>query len=63
MIEQYTVERIHPHKQFAVWAMTGNRIYPVCYIQKPKWMSESDYEKVAKCIRFDAPKNILEHNQ
>ena len=59
-IEKYSVERIKPCKQFAVWAVNGNRMFPVMYLQKPGWMSAEEYEKVCKCIRFDAPQNILD---
>lgn len=60
MIDRYSVERIKPHKQYAVWAVSGNRMYPLCYIQKPKYMSDAEYEKVCKAIRLDAPKDFME---
>lgn len=59
-IEKYTVERIGDTKRPAVWAVNGNSIYPLCYLQKPKWMSNEQFDKVVKAIRLDAPKDILD---
>jgi hypothetical protein len=59
-IDTYGVERIRPHKQYAVWGVTGNKQYPLLYLQKPKWMTDKQYEKICKCIQLNAPKNILD---
>lgn len=59
-IEKYSVEKIKPHKMYAIWVWSGKGIYPLCYLKKPSWMSTEQYERVAKSIRLNAPKDLLE---
>lgn len=59
-IESYSIETISPSKRPAIWAVNGNKFYPVCYLQKPKWMSDEQFQKVIDCIKWDAPQDILD---
>ena len=62
-IESYSVETIAPHKRPAIWAISGNGIYPICNLRKPAWMTDEQFERVVKSIRLDAPADILEKPQ
>jgi len=61
-INSYSVETIEPQKRPAIWAVSGNSIYPVCYLRKPKWMTEEQFDRVVKAVRFEASPDILETN-
>lgn len=59
-IDSYTIEAISPTKRPAIWAVSGNGVYPLCYLQKPAWMSDEQFEKVVSAIRLDATKDFLD---
>lgn len=59
-IEKYSVERIGSKGRPAIWAVSGNSTYPICYLQKPKWMTDEQFQKVVDAIRLNAEKDFLD---
>jgi len=56
----YSVERIAPDKSYAVWVtMEPNIVSPVCYLKKPKWLTDEQWESVVKSIKLDATPDFL----
>jgi hypothetical protein len=59
-VESYSIETVRPDKRPAIWGMAGNRLYPLCYLRKPKWMTEAQFEAIVKSIKIDATSDILQ---
>jgi len=59
-VKKYTVETIRPDSRPAIWGMTGNGVYPLCYLRKPKWMTEAQFDAVVKSIRINAGTDLLQ---
>lgn len=57
----YSITKIHPDKREAIWGMfEPNILMPLCYLQKPKYVSQEDWEIIVRSIRFDLKQNSLE---
>ena len=57
----YSIEVIKPDRRPAIWVMREpNHLLPVCYLQRPKWLSDAQWDAVIDAIRLDARTDFLE---
>ena len=61
-LKSYTVERIPPDKSPAIWGMfEPNLACKLCILQKPKWMTDEQFDVIVKSIRAEGvPKDLFE---
>ena len=46
-------------KQHAVWAEEGSCIFPLIYLQRPKWIVKDDqWKKIVNSVRLTLPENF-----
>ena len=57
----YAVKRIEPDKREAIWGMfEPNILVPLCYLQKPKHVSQEDWQIIIEAIRLELNQNSLQ---
>jgi ABC-type glutathione transport system ATPase component len=60
-VRSYSVEKISPSRRPAIWLhVEPNILFPVCYLQRPKHISDGQWRRVLKAIRIEAEPGILE---
>lgn len=60
-ILSYSISQIAPDRGYAIWAMMEpNNAMPVCYLRKPKWMNDAQWDAVLGAVRFEANSDILD---
>jgi hypothetical protein len=60
-VKSYSVETIMPGRMPAIWVMMEPNIYaPICYLKRPKWLSDAQWEAVLGAIQVNATANLLE---
>lgn len=60
-VTSYGISTIKPNKTPAIWVIIEPNIaMPVCYLRKPKWLTDDQWEAVLGAIRFEATAGILE---
>ncbi len=59
-IESYSIVRPVQGicKQYAIWGNAGNRTAPLVYLQRPKWIAESEWECIVKLVRLELPQDF-----
>ena len=45
-------------KSFVIWIREESTIYPLVYLQKPKWISDKSFKKIVLSIRLDLPQDF-----
>lgn len=46
-------------KGTAIWGEIGSATFPLCYLHKPKWMSEGDFNKFLNALVLKIDKELL----
>jgi hypothetical protein len=60
-IESYWIGKVTPDKTPAIWVlMEPNISSPICYLKRPKWLNDAQWEAVLGSIEFKATARLLE---
>jgi len=60
----YSIETIPPFRRPAIWLLREpNHLIPACYLQKPKWLSETQWQRVLESIEINASPDFLNEDQ
>lgn len=63
-ILSYSIETIKPDKTPAIWVMVEpNIMQPLCFLRKPKYLSDAAWQAVLGAIRFAAHPDLLDATQ
>ena len=47
-------------KQYAIWGNKGSSTFPLVYLQRPKHISDNDWQLVINHLSLDIPKAMIE---
>lgn len=45
-------------KSTGIWISEGNKMAPLVFFRKPKWVSDDQWLEIVNCIRIDLPKGF-----